>query len=406
MNLSWKTSLRVFLLTSVSIFCLQCSHKKSRVPAGAVAIVTDSEAEALNQIFGGDSPNRPYRHPMKFNFYTNGDKKYLSAQAKKALGEAFEESLSGEAPAEALGKIVAGNLKESVVENFIKTMRLYKIVNTGLQVDLTFVPEPHQNRDFSPEFNSNQLVRFSETGKLAHKWQNIESATIMGSLYKNSTAIPVRSGDADYLGGIVTLYVEILDLNPLKRPLAVTTNGVKGFIRYRRYYRLNQEIAKSVACEGFVMGATKAEGDPPLFYTVDLYKNFNLKNLIPTEEALEIYPGVLATTSHGRRELMPNNLDKVGESVTTANIYVSKTTNYAGTTSYSLPKIVYDLKERKLDVNRIEIKRVSSLPVAMDNGGSEEIAAALEFRREFLKKCQSPLEKFLQLSTVVPGGTL
>ncbi|WP_415064314.1 hypothetical protein [Bdellovibrio sp.] len=398
--------MRGALVLGACFLSLYCSHKESRLPAsGGKPLITDGETQALSDLFGSDSPSNGYRHPMTVSFHTNSDKEYLSNTAKKALQEALIESLGGDVPEQALGKVVAGNLKEAMIENFVKTMRVYKIINTGLQVDLAFVPKANNRNDFSAELSSNQLVRLSETGKLSGKWESLERSTITGSLYHNSVYVPARQDEADYIGGMMSIYVEILDTSPKIKIPSITKNGVKGFIRYRRYYRLNKNLAKSLSCDNFAVNVTRPEG-VPLFYTVDLYKNFNLKNLIPTEETLEVFPGLLATSSEGRNELMPRSLEKAGKSISTATFAVEQKRNISGEVSFSLKKLVYSLKEKSLDREKSQVDLIRYYSSGEGGGVGMEDSALANARRTFLKRCESSVEKLLGLEAVVQGGLL
>jgi hypothetical protein len=281
-----------------------CTHKEvqEREPAAtsAAGIISPDEGRILAQLIGGDSPVRNYRHPMSASFHTNNDKKYLTETAKKALQEALAESLGATDPEKGLAKIVVGNIKAAVIENFIKTLRVYKIVNTGLQFDIAFAPKANNPKDFDAQLASNQLIRLDETNSLSAKWEQLEKGSFTDTVYKNSSLIPTSGKDANYIGGVATVYIEILDANPKIRLPNPVKNGVKGFIRYRRYYRVQQDHAQKVTCDKYTLSSNRAGEGVPTFYTVDLYKNFNLKSLIPTPETIEIYPGITQPTLVGR----------------------------------------------------------------------------------------------------------
>lgn len=401
-----KMTIKSTLIACAAFTAVHCTHKQVREPASVKNIITDGEAQALGDLMGGDSPLKTYRHPMKVQFHTSGDGKYLSETARKALNEALLETLGTENPEQGLAKLAAGNLRDALVENFVKTMRVYKIINTGLQMDLTFNPQPNQRNNFSDELSSNQLVRQDETGKLSGKWEKLEKATDTGTVYGNSSLIPAQQGRADYIGGALTMYIEILDLRPKFGLPSIKKNGVKGFIRYRRYYRLNKEIQNTAECDGFVLTSKSAGPGVPLFYTVDLYKNFNLKNLIPTEETLEIFPGLLASNNEGRSELMPDNLEKSGKSISTGKFVVQQKRTVHGELSFSLEKIVYDLQAKELDRDRSKTKVVEYFSSRNGNGMADEQQALYGASRNYLKKCETSMEKFLNLDALVNGGVL
>nr|BFD61047.1 hypothetical protein CKG001_31540 [Bdellovibrio sp. CKG001] len=399
-----KLMIKSALIACAALTAVHCTHKEVRQPASVKQIITDGEAQALGELMGGDSPLNPYRHKMSVHFHTNGDQKYLSKTARKALNEALIKTLGSDAPEQGLAKIAGGNIKDALIENFVKTMRFYKIINTGLQVDLMFNPEFNQKNDYSAELNSNQLVRLSETGRLSSKWEQLEKATVTGTVYNNSALVPVTKGAADYIGGSMTIYIEIMDIG-IGVP-SIKKYGVKGFVRYRRYYRSNHALQKPVVCDGYTLSAKSAGPGVPLFYTVDLYKNFNLKDLIPTEETLEIYPGLLASHNEGRRELMPDTYEETGKSVPTGTFQVEEKRNSSGQVIFNLSKIVYDLKERELDRSRTKVDLVDYNTRFHTENAADGQQALSSASRNYLKKCESSMEKYLNLNSLVQGGVL
>lgn len=399
-----KLMIKSAAIACVALAAVHCTHKEVRQPASVKQIITDGEAQALGDLLGGDSPLNSYHHKMSVHFHTNGDQKYLSKTARKALNESLIKTLGSDAPEQGLAKLAAGNIKDALIENFVKTMRFYKIINTGLQVDLMFNPEPNQKNDYSAELNSNQLVRLSETGRLSSKWDQLEKGTATGTVYNNSAYVPVTKGGADYIGGSMTIYIEIMDIG-IGVP-SIKKYGVKGFVRYRRYYRSNHVPQQPAVCEGFTLTAKSAGPGVPLFYTVDLYKNFNLKDLIPTEETLEIFPGILASHNEGRRELMPDTYEETGKSIPTGSFRVEEKRNSSGQVIFNLNKIVYDLKERELDRSRTRVDLVEYNTRFHTENSSDEQQALSNASRNYLKKCESSMEKYLNLNSLVHGGVL
>jgi hypothetical protein len=375
-----------------------CTHKEvqQREPAAAAApeIISADEARILAQLIGGDSPVRNYRHPMKASFHTNNDKKYLTETARKALQQALAESLGVNDPEKGFAKIVAGKLKEAIIENFVKTLRVYKIVNTGLQFDLAFAPTPNKPKDFGSELASNQLIRLDEINSLSAKWDQLEKGTFTQSVYNNSPMIPINSQAANYIGGVATVYIELLDANPKFKVPDPTKNAVKGFIRYRRYYRVQQDHAQKVTCDKYTLSSNRAGEDVPTFFTVDLYKNFNLKNLIPTPETIEIYPGIIATTNVGREQLLPSDTNQIGKSIPTASFNVSQKKLIGGDLTITLDKLVYGATDKKIDPSLSEASiKSGGLGLTVD-----------QVKTSFLNDCEQPLAKLLNLNVVLGGA--
>lgn len=372
---------------------LSCTHKEVRTPAGASSPFTEDGAAAVNEIFGSDSPTGKFRHKLYVDFYTNGDRKYLSETAKKAIGEALEKTLT-ENTDQSLVSAALGNIKGAMIDNFVKTLRLYKITNTGLQLDLTVIPEKNSKDSFADELNSNQLVRLDQVGGVSSQWSQLETATYLDSIYKNSSLVGTKSKKADFIGGVVSLYAEILDATPgFGRPLQ---NAVKGFVRYRRYYRVNQNLG-SFTCDKYTVTAQSRGGGVPQFYTVDLYKNFNLKNLIPVEETVEISPGYIVASGEGRRELSAFGDKDIGKTIRTTN-YSVQDKSISSVGSFYIKKISYNLSNKEIDIAGSEMG-----PIDIKGDMNSGLSRA---RQAFLKKCEPQMKKFLKLSEVVPGDLL
>lgn len=394
MKMKWKT----LLVMCASLATVHCAHKDVRQPAGTKDLLTNDEARAFSELLGDDSPLNPVRHPLKIQLRTSGDGKYLSETAEKALREAIMKSLQGDAPEQGLAKAVGSNLKGALIDNFIKTLRFYKIINVGIQVDLTFLPEPHNYQDFASELSSNQLVRLNEVGKLSEKWKK-EDKPLTNKLFTNSFYIPTTNSPKNYVGGLFTLYVKILDADPKLKTPNIAKNGVKGFVRYRRIYRMNEVPQKNLICENFV-STFKALGERvPLFYTLDLYKKFNLAEISPEEETIEIYPGLIAAQGEGRDGLMPDSsvrsedTGKAGSSISTGIFSVQQKGSSKKDANIKISKIVYNLSDRKISSARSKI----------GNGISEKSGKDLS---AYFEKCESNIKTFFNLDSVIPGGTL
>lgn len=378
------------MIACASLLTAHCSHKETREPAGTKTILTDDEAKALSDLISTDSPLNPYRRPMKIEFHIDGDKEYLQQTAKKAFREALAESLGGDTPEQGLGKVVTTNLKNELLENFVKTLRIYKLFNTGIQVDISFLPEPYQSYDLTPELASNQLVRFNEVGKLSRKWQELQTP-VTNKVFSNSFFVSKSQEDSDYIGGSLTLFVELLDTDIKVKLPNPAKNAVKGFLRYRRFYRLNNEPQKAAECEGYSL-TFKSDGPRvPLVYTVDLFKNFNLKNISPMEESLEIYPGFLASNNEGRKELMPDILTTAGQSISLGQFFIYQKQSASWAPGFRIRKLVFDLKDHKLDAERSSVEQ-------------EKISA--HDRKNYFKKCEKSLKTYLKLDSILPGGVL
>ncbi|MEN0058662.1 MAG: hypothetical protein AAGB31_07495 [Bdellovibrio sp.] len=394
-------NIRWLLVVGASVLSLHCTHKETRTPAGMQDIVKNIEVNSLNQIMGGDSPWQQYRRTMKADFYVRGDKEYLSSTAKKALQEALAKSLGVESPEQGLAKLFAGNLKQSVVDNFVKTLRFYKLFNVGLQMELTFLPQGYERRNFDAELNSNQLVRLNETGQLSRKLAALDNSKMTTSIYNNAVLIP-QQNDPSYIGGTITFYLEILDTNVRVKIPSLTKNGVKGFVRYRHYYRMNQPVQFQSNCDIYNIHAQSSRDSVPSFYTVDIYKNFNLENLIPTAETIEVWPGLIGATQDGRDELLPLSTSKEASSrLATFDVKV-KQKKYEDI-EFGVERLVYDVQSKKLDAEKSKVRVISFIRNRDVAPGQDEVLLQ-NVSRTFFNSCGSSLNKLLNVNAVMPGG--
>lgn len=387
-----------------SLIGLSCTHKDTREPASAKQgreLISEKSHEALSQILKGDSPTQDYRRTLEIKFHTDGDEKYLSEQARKSLQQALVESLGGDTPEQGLAKVVAGELKDAVIENFVKTLRIYKIINLGLQADLYFLPEPNDKNSFLPELNNNQLVHLQETSRLSEKWSRTESNTPTRTFLRNSHLVP-RQGQADYLGGVVTLFVKIVDVNPKLKLPSLKKRGVQGFVRYRRYFRMNSP-KQAVRCDDFVMQVQAKDKSSAQFFTVDIYQNFNLANILPTDESIEIYPGIIAATNDGRADLLPND-SSVGTSISTGNFLIARQKDVNGKIEFSLNKIVYNLKDGSYDAAQSEAKVSAFENKSSTDYPADEHAALGAAKKKFFSRCSNELERYLAMGSLFRRG--
>lgn len=399
-------NLKISLLMCLALGTSRCTHKEVREPASIPKVLAGVETSILSEMMGGDSPLNSYRHPLSVRFHVNGDKKYLSTTARKALNEALTKTLGTDDPEKGFAKLAAGNIKDALIANFIMTMRFYKLINTGLQVDLAFLPEANQVKSFAAELNSNQLVRLDEIGSLSSKWNKIENISETNAIYNNSVLIPAKTGQAEYISGMISFYIEILDSSPKLGLPSLRKNGVKGFVRYRRIYRSNKDFAKSMACDNYVLSSKNSNSQTSQFFTVDLYKNFNLENLIPTQETLEVSPGVLVASNEGRVELLPDSYEKTGKSLLTSNFVVEQKSGTKEPVSFMLKRIVFDLKQGGLDREKTlsEIVGYSYPPGGQAITGQHPMVTSAG--AEYLKKCEASMKNFFSFESLFKGGVL
>lgn len=400
-----KSYIKYLVLPLSWVIFSGCGHSPSRDPAGDQKNIIDVDFQAMSELIGSDSPLNSYRHPLRLAFHVNGDKKYITETTRKALNQALTETLGADTPEQGLLKLALGNVKDALLENFVKTLRFHKLINMGLQFDLNFLPEPYDKNSFRPEMDSNQLVLLNQVGELSNKWNQAKSKTDTETVYNNSSLIPMTKGASDYVGGTLSVYLEILDTNARFKIPNPLKNGVKGFVRYRRFYRNNEGVGKNVSCGPFLISSTTPQSAVPVFYTVDIYKNFNLKNLIPTAEVLEIFPGLVATNKEGRSELMPDTFERSGRSIPTAVFVVETGGSANANTSFRIKKLVFDLKEKGLNTYLSEVELINQSNANVSNI-SDQQSLLNSSKNQFFNKCENVIEKYFSLDQIVKGKYL
>ena len=103
-------------------------------------------------------------------------------------------------------------------------------------------------------------------------------------------------GEKQYQGGSITLWVKVLDTawNPLKPIPNPKKNAIKGFLRFRKYLRVNRkESIEALKGPVELLHITPSDEGGPIYYTVDLIKTFNLQELTPKLDRLVGRSGVL-----------------------------------------------------------------------------------------------------------------
>ncbi|WP_374031396.1 hypothetical protein [Bdellovibrio bacteriovorus] len=103
---------------------------------------------------------------------------------------------------------------------------------------------------------------------------------------------------------------------------------------------------------------------------------------------------------------MPDKYEKTGKSIPTGQFLVESKKSFVEEISFNLEKIVYDLKEKKLDRDRSRVKLVEYYSSRDNDNMANETQALYSARVQYLKKCESSMEKFLHLDALVNGGVL
>jgi len=389
------------------------SEQLRRNPAAsAFKIFDEADLQLFQDLFQFNTHGKQLKYVVRSKLWTSMDKHYLKEKVQQALQQAIAKTLAMDGAAGGLLGKLKKNLTEEFLKEFVYTLQVFKIFNGTIQFDLYFIPDQDSPDDYSNEYSSNRLVRLQETGSLRTQLNEEESWTMTGQLGKASQKLIElnRSSGSQprqlYAGGAVSVYLKLLDMrwNPFKPIPNPKKNALKGFIRYRRYFIHDGQLAPAscktdrVSIEKIEWSSGKQQVDQLL--TVDLYKSFNLAAMAPTAETLEIFPGRWLATNQGRRGLLPSgflgfkNHEWVGKSLKTGYVYVSGKASVMGAPSVfdqRLNSLVYSFGKKRFDAG---LSSLSGDVVPDAPNATQDVTYGL------LQDCQDYFTKALSLGRV------
>lgn len=256
------------------------------------------EIAVFNDLLSGATYNKQIKQTVETEFWTSSDETYVKTKSKQAFQSAIIKSLTNTHPGQQTTKADSfltrfkQDLIQSVIANFIKTLKVYKIVNGIFQYDVHFIAEEDSPLDYSPEMASNQLIDISQVATLTSRIAEAKDATkIVKKIKHLPNILPPISGDSSmyqYLGGTVSIWVSLLA--PKFLP-TLTKNALNGFVRYRRYFRVNHlphlalNADRRLHLDKAFWHADKPQDQ---IVTVDIIKTFNLQTMKPQLNTLEI----------------------------------------------------------------------------------------------------------------------
>lgn len=271
--------------------------KEGRAPASLDKIV---DHEIYRDYFSHESYGKQVGFGMDFNLWTDLDKDYLKERADRSFKEALAKTFNPNMEGGMFGAL-KGNLINSFVENFVKTLYIYKIVDGTFQIDIHFSAKNDNPNNFSKEFDSNQLIVASDSLKEAILNSKM---TTRPDLAVSQVTWPKKESPLQYTGGTISLWIKLLDLDiEFKKPIPTIANVVKGHFKFRRYFKVNPEYLSTIKHSGkdIKINGVRfvSENRKDSYITVDLYKTYNLKNIPPKYDRLEIaFNGLVAPQIH------------------------------------------------------------------------------------------------------------
>jgi hypothetical protein len=158
-----------------------------------------------------------------------------------------------------------------------------------------------------------------------------------------------------YVGGAMTIWLKVLDLswNPLNPIPNPPKNAVKGFVRFRRYFRINElnKLQINIQSESFKIDQQKVESEKDQQYlTADLYYEMNLKNIVPKIDRIEVTPGVLLPVDIRKGNFFGRLFSKKEKKIKTGVFKLKGSGQYQGENikfNMDIKKIIWEIGDNK-----------------------------------------------------------
>lgn len=329
----------------------------NRMPASILTNL-NKQKQMYQDYFSHDTAGKYVKYDLDYKFWTNKNKADIREKSKIAFHNAISKTLVGDVKQgkdsqESLQDVFKKNLTESLVDEFIKTLFVFNIMNGKFQFDFEISPNFSNNINIDDELHTNQLISLNDRNKLT----GLINQQALGLKDKVSqTYIPSDNNNYQFMGGSITLNLDILDLSwdptqPIPKP---TKNALKGFVRFRRYFRINNPELYDLAIKDDSIEVSQSpgkfkliKGSKQYFITVDIYKKFNIENPAPTLDRIEISLGKIKTNTPSNRKLF-NIFKKKDKDIATAK-YILR-----GNYTYKKHQYEFESELKTLRVNDFE----------------------------------------------------
>lgn len=340
------------------------------------------DLELISDYFEYPTYNKFIGYDIKSRFWTNKDDDYLKAKSIKTIQEAFVKSFQHSEETQINQKasiILKQNIYKGFVENFIKTINIGKMINGQFQFDFEFYPFMDIELNYDRELSSNQLIRLDDD-KSIDKLINEETKDISQEIY--SMPWPDSGEYYQYVGGNLTLWIKVFDLvwhpsQPIPNP---KKNAIKGFVRYRRYFKVNPQNNKihEIKNSNFDIDHIiykKDENEEKRFLTVDVFKQFDLENQIPQLDKMEIHFGKLLPSNIVHDSILEDLLSKDLPAIDTGEMVLSGKyqSELNGTkklnTNIKVKKLVYDFKNHEFTEESKVVVTLAGNQLDVENSG-------------------------------------
>lgn len=378
---------------------------EGRKPA-QMDLSTLPSVDHFQEIFQFDNHGGYLTYDMDVDFWSDKGEEYFKKNGKKTIEESlkktFDELANGEKGIKLPAEAKTHFIKEAL-NNFVYTAKVLKLIDANFEIDFKFSPR-NVEANYNNELSSNQLVNFSNTGNL------------LKDINQNGKSLPEKVLDTNfafdgqtyqYVGGAITLAAELLDTSwkitqPIPKP---KKNAVKGFLRLRKYYRVNDPSLLSVdglfSKKDIEINMThfkEEDNSKTPFVTVDSIYSFNLEELVPSPEKVIIHFGELVSLDKSYDNIFKRVLRifKRSNDIRTSDLYFKGVLNNSGKKekfSTKIDTLVYDYETKKFSSK-------SKISTNTSNTSSDSIVDNL-IKREFLKNDASKIIEAFKLDELI-----
>lgn len=333
------------------------SNQTSRYPAATNWDLID--VSLIEDYFNYPTFGKSIDYKIKTKFYTDKNEDYLKRNALETIQESFVRTFEHRDPSSKASKLFTKNLYSGFIDNFIKTISVTKIINGQFQFDFEFVPSFQQQITFENELSTNQLINISKKSNLLNYIEKEEldlSQKIVNISWPDS-------GDLyQYSGGNITLWFKFLDMvwrpsQPIPNP---KKNAVKGHIRFRKYFKVNPNNGKNSFLKNHFFEFEnytfkKDKKNQTRFITVDIYKSFNLDEMTPQLDRMEIHFGKVLASNEIHDSIVENLISIDKPDINTGVFilrghFISDLANQKKIQSQiSVKKLIYNFKDKEFE---------------------------------------------------------
>ncbi len=377
----------------------------SRNPASVLDQLSP-EIEIYKDFFSTDTYQKRVSYEMDVKLRTDVSEEYLRKKAELALHDSFRISFEKMREAKEKDPPLVNLFKEGLIESFtthfVKTIGALRLVNSTFQIDFSFVPKIHKDFNYVPELSSNQLVQWNDTNSFYDELTK-EDQSLQEQILK--AKIPSNKEGYQYYGGQLSIWLKILDTHPRFDIPDPKKNAVKGFLRFRRYYKANAiaDLKPFLRGQDLKMESVKVEmekGKKDFFITVDVFKEFSLGSIMPKLDRMDIHFGTLQPDNLYKNSFIgmiftnDNGTIKTGEIKIKGEFKAEDGSLYPFRTS--LERLSYDFNKKSFDVSASKLFTTTSPPPSGE--GQRMRPLNMQFEEMLLKRFTPELIEGLSLN--------